>query len=119
MPINIEKLDRMLAIITAKDRDKIMSDRVYLPFMGNAYTRAELDAWLGTRITLLQVARNSNENHIIQERTTLLSTLNPNDRSIADLVISNSTWPANLIPSGKDGYEKLVKIILYCYITSP
>lgn len=117
MAIYLDKLNTKLNAILAKDLDDIVARKVYLPFMGNSYTKAELQAWLDKRSGLLQKAKTLTEAQITQARKVVYNSLSAFDKLIADRIIAGE--PYDFTPSDQDAYEKLVLIILYKFVTTP
>jgi hypothetical protein len=119
MAIYLNKLDTKLNAILSKDLDSIVAQKVYLPFMGKIYTKAELQTWLNKRIDLLNNIKinNYSDAQITNFIKNIRTTLSASDKLIADKVIANEDY--TLTPSSADGYEKLVLIMLYKFVTTP
>lgn len=117
MAIYLDKLNILLQAIHDKDTADITAKKVYLPFIGRNYTEAGLQTWLGGRTVLLQYAKDHPTMNVQIAIGPLYNSLNTEDKLIADKILAEEEYL--LVPSGQDGYEKLVKIILYKFITTP
>lgn len=119
MAINYQRLEIKLGAILGKDLDAIMAQQVYLPFMGNNYTRAQLEAWLKKRSDLLEDIRDGDytDAQIVKFMENVRNSLSQSDRPIADAIMAGE--PYTIEPSDADNYEKLVVIMLYKFVMEP
>ena len=116
MAINSANLQRKLAAILAKDVDLIMAQNVYLPFVGNNYTREKLTEWLAARSSLLEQAIGATDQQIQQRINNYYNSLGASDKVIADKIIAGQQYNLTLA-SNFNAYEKLVAILLSKFIT--
>lgn len=117
MAINTVNLQRKLNAILAKDIDLIIAQNVYLPFVGQNYTRAKLVEWLDSRKIILEQALGATDQQIQSRINTYYNALSAADKLIADKIIAGE--PHNLmLASGFSAYEKLVAILLSKFITT-
>jgi hypothetical protein len=115
MPVNQPRLLRKLQAIRDKDVDGIVAKKVYLPFIGNNYTKQQLVNWFQSRIDLLEQAVNATDQQIENRVTTYYNSLNAADKAIADKIIADQDYDLGLA-SNFNAYEKLVAIILSKFI---
>lgn len=117
MAIDYIRLNTKLDAILTKDLDSIMAQQVYLPFMGNNYTRPQLEAWLKKRSDLLIDIRDGNYTDLQIEKfvDNVYKTLSTSDKLIADNIMAGTS--SVLQPSDADNYEKLAVISLYKFVT--
>jgi hypothetical protein len=114
--IYMDKLNTKLGAILAKDRDDIVAKNVYLPFIGQGYTKATLENWLAARSDLLVLAQTSTPTQIKTRITNYYQSLGAADKVIADKILDGEQYDLGLA-SDFNAYEKLVAIVLSCFIT--
>ncbi|HUV84730.1 MAG TPA: hypothetical protein VMV86_03425 [Methanosarcinales archaeon] len=114
--IYLDKLTTKLNAILAKDLDDIIAKNTYIPFMGNDYTKTQLQSWLGARSILLNAAKTINDSQVSISISLIYNSLSKEDKKIADAIITGEPYE---LTTTADGYEKLVKIILYKFVTTP
>lgn len=117
MAINTVNLQRKLNAILNKDVDLIMAQKVYLPFVGDNYTRTQLTDWLAARSSLLEQAIGATDQQIQTIINTYYNSLDAADKLIADKIIAGQKYNLELA-SGFNAYEKLVAILLSKFVTT-
>lgn len=115
MPINQQRLITKLQAILDKDVDKIMAEKVYLPFVGNNYTRQGLIDWLAARSDLLEQAKTATDQQIQTRITNYYQSLDASDKVIADKIINGEEYNLDQA-SSRLAYEKLVAIVLTKFV---
>lgn len=117
--IYLNKLNAKLKALGSIEPDYLMKNRVYIPFLGSKYTKAQLAAWIKKRTDLLEDVRNKNytDQQITALVTNVYNGLSADDKLIADKILADQ--PYDLTPSDADNYNRLVLIILYKFVTTP
>ncbi len=116
MPINQEKVTRLIGALQSKDVAAITAAQVNIPFLAAGYTEAQLQAWLDKRITRLQsLSGNATEAQALAARTTLYNALNAAGKVVADKIIAGESWtpPAN---TSNANYDRLIGIKLITWV---
>lgn len=116
MPVNAEKVDRLLAALAAKDVDAIVAEQVTIPFLSKPYSKTRLTNWLAKRTNQLNNAKNATDEQILQVRNNLYNGLNATCKAVADKIIAGEQWefPSSLSSAN---YDRLIGIHLLTFIT--
>jgi hypothetical protein len=113
MRIDLNKLNTKLNAILMKDLDALLG--VAIPGLPSHYTKTELQGWLDKRVNYLNDAKTFTDEQIQFAKSTLYDSLSPTDKVIADAILSGK----NYTMTGKEaGYDKLVGLIIYNFITN-
>ena len=119
MPIEYGKIATKFQAIRSKSIGNIVSQGVYIPFMGNAYSRDEVKAWLDIRAEVLEFAQQaSNVTQITNARQALYGELCASCKLIADKVIAGQEYDLQSCCGAMD-YNRLCFIILYIFAVTP
>lgn len=118
MTIYIDKLNVKLNAILSKDKNAILSKRVYIPFLGTNYTMAQLQAWLKDRSDIIDNIKTMDEAQILAYRTTAYNGLCANCKVIADGIIAG-TGPGPGTPDTALHWVRLCIITLCIFGTTP
>lgn len=117
MPINYTKLNTKLAAIQSKNTADITARHVYIPFLGNGYTEAQLQAWLKKVTDVLEDVRDGNytDQQIQTFMTNVYNSLSASDKLIADKLIAGEK--TDLVASDADNQDKLRALSIYHWLT--
>lgn len=119
MPINTANLSRKLQAMKSKNVAAITAAHVYIPFLGNNYTEAQLQTWLNTRISQLEdiQAKNYTDQQLATLQNGLYGQLSNADKLIADKIIAGQPYDLSAASSAV-AYDRLVGIVLYKFVTA-
>lgn len=120
--IYIEKLNIKLNALVNLDLDRIVADKVDIPFLGKNYTKSSLQNWLKKRIDLLNDIKLNNytDSQITNFINNIYNSLDASDKIIADSIIQMIGEPYKIDgASSADAHDKLCLLVLYKFVTTP
>ena len=115
--IYTDKLNTKLKAIQDKDLDEIIANNTYIPYLGNSYTKQELQAWLDKRSDLLIKTRDEGELSLDSEKDTIYDSLTKDEKVIADKILINESNESYEFKTETE-WEHCVPIILYKFVTT-
>lgn len=115
MPVNIEKLDTLLAALKAKDLPALVAAQVTIPFLSKPYTLKQLEAWLAKRVDQLESAKMMTDEQLASLKTTLYNRLNSDGKQIADKTIT--PVELNIKSLSPINYDRLVGLKLLQFVS--
>jgi hypothetical protein len=114
MAVYHNRIQAKLAALQAKNLDDIQGKQIYIPGVGRAYNKAQLQSWLNKRIDFLTECLALYESQIIAKMTLIYNSLSAADKLIADKILAGQRY--TLSDQNADSYDKLCLIALYKFI---
>ena len=88
MPVNITRINQKIAALQAKDVAAIMVSKPFISELGNGYTEEQLQAWLDSKVRILEWAKIRNAIEVTREILAIRDFLKDSDRTLADRLIN-------------------------------
>ena len=113
MVINLKNLETKLQAIKDKNLDKIIAKNIRLPYLGQRYTKTELQNWLNKRSDFLIKLRDSKGENLTTEKDAIYSSLSTKRQLLANDILEGK----NVEEETEDDWEELVLLKLYRFVT--
>ena len=113
MTINIERIDRLIASIEAKDIEAIVNGDVYIPSLGKTNTVPQVTNWLNKRIGYLETAKTMTQEQLDTFVDNYYNGMSTEEQTWADKILADEDYLG--IPEAI--WEECVLFIVYKYIT--
>lgn len=109
--MNIERIERKLQAILAKDVSAIVVKKVKLPFLGDTYTTEDLQTFLNERLDILNKLKTLTDAEIIAIKDKAYKGLCRDCKVIGDAILGGN--PHDSAACGSADYLRLCILILY------
>lgn len=115
MAIHLDRLQTKLGAMESKDLDEIMArdPLSFIPGLGLAYTKTELQAWLQKRIDYLEACKLKTELQIDSTKDTLYSGMTKTEQDIVDKILADELYTLDL---KEVDFDKICEVVLYKFI---
>lgn len=111
--MNVDRIERKLRAILAKDVLNLVTKKVQVPFLGDTYAVETLQAFLSDRIDILNKFKTLTDAEIAVIKDKAYKDLCKTCKPIGDAILNNSDSADDILPCGSSDYLRLCVLRLY------